>query len=91
MNPKYSILLCNQSLERYGGQIRTWLHQGIKVIWLGKHEEAAELRREHAAFADALLLIAHEITIKKKLLIIDGNDPDGYVESILQRECPRFN
>lgn len=91
MNPKYSILLCNQSLERYGGQIRTWLHQGIKVIWLGKHEEAAELRREHAAFADALLLIAHEITIKKKMLIIDGNDPDGYVESILQRECPRFN
>ena len=55
MDPKYSILLCNQSLEEYKEKIEECLHQGIKVIWFGKDEDVQLLRAEHAVFAKALL------------------------------------
>lgn len=37
MEPKYSILLCNQSLAEYKNRISEWLHSGIKVFWFGSH------------------------------------------------------
>lgn len=91
MNPKYSILLCNQKLDDYKRQIDDWLHQGIKVIWFGNDDDVRFLTKEYTAFEKAFLLMAYEITIAKKMIIIDGNDPEGFVENILQKECPLFN
>ena len=91
MDPKYSILLCNQSIEEYRGQINSWLHQGIKVIWFGSGEDVRLLKAEHTAFAKAFLLLAYEISVEDKIVIIDGNDQDGFVEKILQEKCPLFN
>lgn len=36
MDPKYSILLCNQALAEYEERISHWLSLGIKVFWFGK-------------------------------------------------------
>ena len=91
MDPKYSILLCNQSIEEYRGQINSWLHQGIKVIWFGSGEDVRLLKAEHTAFVKAFLLLAYEISVEDKIVIIDGNDKDGFVEKILQEKCPLFN
>lgn len=91
MDPKYSILLCNQSIEEYRGQINCWLHQGIKVIWFGNGEDVRLLKAEHTAFVKAFLLLAYEISVEDKIVIIDGNDQDGFVEKILQEKCPLFN
>ena len=91
MDPKYSILLCNQSLEEYKGQIDTWLHQGIKVIWFGKDEDVRLVKAEHAAFAKAFLLLAFVASFEDKKILIDGNDPDNFVERVLQKQCPLFN
>lgn len=59
MEPKYSILLCNQSFFDYKNKIPEWLHQGIKVIWFGKDEDVRLLKAEYAAFAKAFLLLAY--------------------------------
>lgn len=91
MDPKYSILLCNQSIGEYKEQINAWLHQGIKVIWFGKAEDVRMLKTEHPAFAKAFLLLAYEITIAEKKIIVDGDDREGFVENTLQQECPLFN
>lgn len=91
MNPKYSILLCNQNLEKYKNSITHWLLQGIKVIWFGTNDEVSFLRTEHASFAEAFLLLAYPIHSHEKTIIVDGNDPKGFVETILQEECPLFN
>ena len=91
MDPKYSILLCNQRIEEYRGQINSWLHQGIKVIWFGNDEDVRLLKAEHAAFAKAFLLLANKISVEEKIVIVDGNDQDGFVEKTLQEKCPLFN
>lgn len=91
MNPKYSILLCNQSIEEYKGQIDIWLHQGIKVIWFGKEEEVRLLKAEYSAFSKAFLLFAYTVSVAEKKMIVDGNDPECFVEHVLQDKCPLFN
>lgn len=91
MNPRYSILLCNQSFEEYKGQIDIWLHQGIKVIWFGKDEEVRLLKADHPAFAKAFILLAYTVSIDEKQVIVDGHDPARFVERVLQNECPMFN
>ncbi len=58
MNPRYSVLLCNQSITEYKYQIDNWLHQGVKVIWLGKDEDVRLLKAEYPAFAKAFLMLA---------------------------------
>lgn len=91
MEPLYSILLCNQSINEYKNKISEWLHQGIKVIWFGKDEDVRTLKAEHAGFAKAFLLLTYEIFIAERKVIVDGNDPDDFVEGTLQQECPLFN
>lgn len=91
MTPRYSILLSNQSIEEYRGQIYLWLHQGIKVIWFGNDEEVRLLKAEYPAFAKAFLLLAYTIPVSEKKVIVDGNDPDHFVEHVLQSKCPLFN
>ena len=91
MEPKYSILLCNQSIDEYKNKITEWLHQGIKVIWFGKDEDIRLLKAEHAAFAKAFLLLAYQVAIADQRIIIDGDDPDGFIERVLEKECPLFN
>ena len=91
MDPRYSILLCNQSFEEYKGQIDIWLHQGIKVIWFGTDEDVRLLKAEYPDFAKALLLLAYKISADDKRVIIDGNDPAEFVVHFLRNECPMFN
>ena len=91
MNPKYSILLCNQNMDQYKNSIALWLHQGIKVIWFGSDDDVIFLQAEHASFAKAFLLLAYPIQSYEKAIIIDGCDPEGFVETILQEKCPLFN
>ena len=91
MEPKYSILLCNQSLEEYQNKIDGWLHKGIKVIWFGDTEDVDNLKHRFADYSKALLLLAYEISIQKKCIIIDGDDKNGFVDKYLEKECPLFN
>ncbi len=91
MEPKYSILLCNESIDEYRNKIAKWLHQGIKVIWFGNDEDVRLLKAEHSAFAKAFLLLAYQVAIADQRTIIDGDDPDGFVEKVLEKECPLFN
>ena len=51
MDPKYSILLCNQSISEYTYKVSEWLHSGIKVIWFGTSEDVNKLKNTHAEFA----------------------------------------
>ena len=91
MEPKYSILLCNQSIEEYKEKINTWLHRGIKVIWFGDAEGVAFLKEQHVPYAKAFILLSYEISVQDKIVIVDGNDPDGFVEKVLEKACPLFN
>ena len=91
MDPKYSIVLCNQNFQEYYRQIKTWLYQGIKVIWFGKDEEVRLLKAYYTAFGKAFLLHAYTISIEAKRIIVDGDDTEGFIESILQKACPQFN
>ena len=91
MEPRYSILLCNQSLEEYREKVNSWLHKGVKVIWFGSVDEVIALKADNPTFVKAFLLQAYEITSTDKKIIIDGSDPDNFVENVLQKECPLFN
>ena len=91
MNPRYSVLLCNQSITEYKCRINNWLHQGIKVIWLGKSEDVQLLKEEYPAFAKAFLMLAYAVSITEMMVVVDGNDPACFVERVLQKECPLFN
>ena len=71
MEPKYSILLCNQSLEEYQNKIDGWLHKGIKVIWFGDTEDVDNLKHRFADYSKALLLLAYEISRKSALLLME--------------------
>lgn len=90
MNPKYSVLLCNQDLEEYEDLILTWLLSGIKVIWFGTGEEADDLFEEHKDFAKGLFLQVYETGLKKKGVIVDGNDEENLLDDI-EKDCPIFN
>ena len=91
MEPRYSILLCNKNIDDYLDKIHVWLSKGIKVIWFGKPNEVNSLKEEYAPFAKAFLLLGYEVPFKDEKVIVDGNDPDGFVENIIQEECPLFN
>ena len=91
MEPKYSALLCNQDLEQYREKISEWLHHGIKVIWFGSTEDIRSLTAKYAPFVKAFLLLAYDAPIEEQKVIIDGNDPEQFVEHVLGPRCHAFN
>lgn len=91
MEPKYSILLCNQNIKEYQERIERWLHHGVKVIWFGLSEEVDSLKKQYAEFVKAFILLVYEIKIDDKKIIIDGIDEDLFVERVLSSACPEFN
>lgn len=90
MDPKYSVLLCNQFLAEYEDKIEKWLSCGIKVFWFGISEDVNRLKNAHAEFAKEFLLQAYSVNFSQKGIIIDGLDKDGFI-NILEKECPQFN
>ena len=45
MNPKYSVLFCNQNLEKYKDVIARLLYEGIKIIWFGTDKDVQYLNK----------------------------------------------
>lgn len=90
MDPKYSILLCNQDIEEYEDLILTWLLSGIKVIWFGGQEDVDYLYNEHQEFVKALFLLVYETGLQKKGIIVDGVDEENLLADI-EKDCPIFN
>ncbi len=91
MEPKYSVLLCNQDLAEYEEKIADWLHAGVKVIWFGMEKEVETLLKKHASFSRAFLLLAYTVTFDDAAVIVDGNDEDGFVSQVLTNGCRLFN
>lgn len=91
MNPKYSVLLCNQDSETYISRIDSWLHEGIKVIWIGKEKDVNTLGKKYSSFAKAFLFQTYVIDSEISTVIFDGDDQDSFVINHLQAECPQFN
>lgn len=90
MEPKYSILFCNQPLTAYEDKIAKWLHLGIKIIWFGSEEEVKRLKQSYAEFAQAFLLQVYAVDFKEQCVIVDGQEQGGFLD-ILEIECPQFN
>lgn len=90
MNPKYSVLLCNQNYENYADQITVWLLSGVKVIWFASDSSVKELKDENKEFADLFFLQTYHIDIDLKAIIFDGEDKDGVLPAIA-KACPIFN
>jgi len=90
MEPKYSILLCNQEITEYQERINTWLKTGIKVLWFGKKTDVTMLKDRFRSFSDAFLLQAYAFDYDNDGIVIDGQDRDGLVD-ILEEVCPMFN
>ena len=90
MEPLYSILLCNQSLDQYTNKIALWLRSGIKVIWFGTSEDEKYLKTKYAAFANEFLLQVYSGTFYHQNIIVDGVDREDLL-SILEEKCPAFN
>lgn len=90
MEPKYSVLLCNQSFAEYKNRISEWLHSGIKVFWFGSQTEANDLKAQHGAFAKAFMLQAFSADFQNKAVIIDGVGAKAIIP-VLEMKCPMFN
>ena len=90
MEPKYSILFCNQSYGKYKNKISEWLHSGIKVFWFGTAEEANELKEKHSEFVKRFFLQVYETDIKNAGIIVDGIDNKNLI-FVLEKACPAFN
>lgn len=90
MDPRYSILLCNQSLAEYEDKINIWLSCGVKVLWFGKGEEANTLKQKYADFAKAFLLQAYATTLSETGIIVDGEGSKALFEKIAE-DCKLFN
>lgn len=90
MNPRYSIILCNQSLAEYEEKINNWLSYGIKVLWFGEEEEAASLKQRYAGFAKAFLLQAYATSLSESGIIVDGEGNKALFEKIAE-DCKLFN
>lgn len=88
MTPRYSILFCNQSLSL--AQIKSFLYNGIKVIWFGTEGDSIVLKQFFPDFAKAFLLQVYVVTISRKAVIIDGDDRADFI-SVLETACPQFN
>ncbi len=90
MNPKYTILLCNQNLDEFRNKIALWLKEGIKVLWFGNSSDVVLLKEEYENFAKALLLQAYSVEFNDKGIIVDGVGDEVLFEKISQK-CPLFN
>lgn len=90
MDPKYSILLCNQSLTEYENKIAYWLSNGVKVLWFGKKEEAVVLKQKYEEFAKAFLLQAYATKITEAGTLVDGNGNKQLFEKLAE-DCKLFN
>lgn len=90
MDPKYSVVLCGQSLNEYKDRIGEWLSQGMKIIWLGSDASCKELIDAYEPFAKAFLLQCFENISGLRDVILDGNDPKGIIDD-LESTCPLFN
>lgn len=90
MDPKYSILLCNQNLTEYENRISNWLSLGTKVLWFGKEEEVALLKDKYSEFAKAFLLQAYATQITEQGIFVDGEGDQMLFEKIAE-DCPMFN
>lgn len=90
MDPKYSILLCNQDFAEYQKKIEDWLKNGIKVIWFGEKPDVSMLKERFQPFSDAFLLQAYVFDYDNVGIVIDGQDPDHLVD-LIEEVCPVFN
>lgn len=90
MEPKYSILLCNQLYAKYENRISEWLHSGIKVFWFGTAEESDYLKEKYSAFAKRFFLQTYAVAFEEPGIIVDGNDEKRLIP-VLEKECPMFN
>ncbi len=90
MEPKYSILLCNEDLEEYMSKIEKWLNSGIKVIWFSTEEEVEILNEAFPDFKEYYLLQTFVINSKYEQIIVDGNDEEGFLGE-LEKNCIMFN
>ena len=90
MDPKYSILLCNQSLSEYEDKIRYWLFRGIKVLWFGKEGEVTALKQSYPGFAKAFLLQAYVTTLTEAGFLVDGQGSSVLFDKIAE-DCKLFN
>lgn len=92
MNPKYSVLLCNQQYSEYKEKISKWLAKGIKVIWFGQDENVVdELKTTFKKYAKVFLLQAFVIEFTDQACILDGENATDFVISKLETGCPLFN
>lgn len=92
MEPKYSILLCNQVLAEYEDKIEYWLSCGIKVLWFAKNQTEIDiLKNKFGPFAKAFLMLAYMTTLEDEFVVVDGDDKESFVERRLAEDCPLFN
>jgi len=90
MEPKYSVLLCNQTYSEYKNRISEWLHYGIKVFWFGSQAEVNELKSIHTAFAKEFLLQAFTADFPDNAVVVDGIGAESIIP-VLESKCPLFN
>lgn len=90
MEPKYSILLCNQSLKLYAEKISTWLMAGVKVLWFGSSDDVDLLKTQYPDFVKAFLLQGYVTTVTQSGLISDGVGGKHLLNE-LSTDCPAFN
>ena len=90
MDPKYSILLCNQALAEYEERISHWLSLGIKVFWFGKEEDVVALKANYAGFVKAFLLQAYVTSLSQQGIIVDGEGDKKLFDNIVE-DCRLFN
>ena len=90
MEPKYSILLCNQNIADFENKIEHWLKDGIKVIWFGTEQDVTMLKKKFRDFSKAFLLQAYILDYDRAGIVIDGDDRDRLIDT-LEDLCPVFN
>lgn len=90
MDPKYSILLCNQALAEYEERISHWLSLGIKVFWFGKEEDVVALKANYAGFVRAFLLQAYVTSLSQQGIMVDGEGDKKLFDNIVS-DCRLFN
>lgn len=91
MEPKYSILLCNQSYDQYKNHINGWLAQGIKVFWFGTEKDKLTLQQQYPAFCKAYLMNCFVVPgYVAKGVVVDGQNGNVLI-STLEKLIPMFN
>lgn len=90
MEPKYSVLLCNQPFAEYDNRIAKWLHSGIKVFWFGSSNDVETLRESYPQFVDEYLLQTFVARTSHGAVVIDGQGDNALIVE-LEKVCPMFN